>query len=155
MEVDTSPQVITDDVTNVPIRRSGFKIPHKTARLVFEGDEMDGCEVIVSLELSIEGQKHLDALKKGEDTDAVLKFFAGNCIASWNILTDEDEPMAITGEQLIKMPGWMSLLILNGWGAAVKEATDIPDPLEPPSKNGVSSEEPSATMEKSLASQSN
>lgn len=133
----------------------GFKIPHRTALLQFEGDEMDGCEVRVSLELSIKAQEHMGELKDGGDTDKVLTFFADNCLVEWNLLGDGGEKLPINAETFMNMPGWMSLLILNGWGDAVKQATEISAPLADASKNGSGSPEESETMEASLSSQPN
>jgi len=132
----------------------GFKIPHKTARLVFEGEEFEGCEVNVTLEMTFAQQEHLDELKAAKDFPTLMAFIADTAVTSWNLEDDDGEPMPINAESFMKMPGWFGLAILNGWGGALTTASEVTGPLELPSKNGGSSEEPNETMEASLARQS-
>ena len=98
----------------------GFKVPRKTAKLQFEGEEFEGCEVVVSLEMSLRAQMQMDELKKADDGEAILAWFAENCIISWNLTDEQDEPVALSAETFLTMPGWFTMPILDGWGKAVK-----------------------------------
>lgn len=132
----------------------GFKIPHKTARLVFEGDEFEGCEVNVSLEMTFAAQQHLDELKEAKDFETLMGFIAETAVTSWNLEDDDGKPLPVNVESFMAMPGWFGLAILNGWGAAIEKAGEVTAPLGKPSTNGSSPEEPNATMEASLSHQS-
>ena len=129
----------------------GFKIPRKTARLQFEGEEFEGCEIICALEVTFEAQEELERLQKAEDHRAALSFFADNCIISWNLEDAGGEPMLVSGDSFYKFPGWFGVLVLNGWAEAVKEASKVDAPLGEPSKNGSTSEEESVMTAASSA----
>lgn len=132
----------------------GFKIPHKTARLVFEGEEFEGCEVTVSLEMTFAAQQHLDELKEAKDFEMLMQFIVENAVTSWNLEDDAGKPLPINVASFMAMPGWFGMAILHGWGAALDKASDVTAPLGKPSPNGANSEEPNATMEASLSHQS-
>ena len=128
----------------------GFQIPRKTARLQFEGEEFEGCEIVAALDLTFEASEHMDSLQKAEGEGKfreMLGFFADNCIISWNLTDADDNELPVSGESFLKFPGWFGLLVINGWKQAVEEVSTVNAPLPEPSKNGESSEEPSAMTE--------
>ena len=128
----------------------GFQIPRKTARLQFEGEEFEGCEIVAALDLTFEASEHMDSLQKAEGEGKfreMLGFFADNCIISWNLTDADDNELPVSGESFLKFPGWFGLLVINGWKQAVEEVSTVNAPLPEPSKNGESSEEPSVMTE--------
>ena len=131
----------------------GFKVPRKTARLVFEGEEFEGCEIVVALDITFEAQLHMQELRGSDDEDAgpdaqraILTLFAESALVSWNLEDDGGKPIDVTTEAFLQLPGWFGMLVLNGWGDAIKTASEVSAPLDKPSKNGSSSEEQSETM---------
>ncbi len=125
----------------------GFQVPRKTARLKFEGSEFDGCEIVVGLDLSLGASDHMTELQASEDSKKMVSFFAENCIVSWNLEGADGKALPIESSSLLGLPAWFTLLILNGWTAAVKEASEVTAPLDEPSKNGSGSEEASVMTE--------
>ena len=132
----------------------GFKVPRKTALLQFEGDEFKGCEIRVALDLTFESQLHMTELKEAGDQRAILTLFANAALVDWNLVDDDDQPIKMTATAFLELPGWFGMLVLNHWGDALTEASQIAGPLGKQSKNGNTTEEPSAEMEASLSSQS-
>ena len=128
----------------------GFKVPRKTARLQFEGEEFDGCEIVAALDLTFEASEHMDSLQKAESEGKfreMLSFFANNCIVSWNLEDAEGNALPVSGESFLKFPGWFGLLVINGWKQAVEEASVVSTPLGETSKNGDKSAEQSVMTE--------
>ncbi len=138
----------------------GFKVPRKTARLQFEGDEFEGCEIVCALDLTLEATQHMEALQKaamptteGEEAPSpeelrerfqlMLTFFTENCILSWNLEDAEGVALPRSAETFLQFPGWFAVLVMNGYAEAVKKVSEVPGPLDVTSKNGSTSEEPS------------
>ena len=123
----------------------GFKVPRKTALIQFEGEEFEGCEVRVRLDVTIGQQQHMETLK--DDTagnqEELLRFFSEVCIESWNLLSEDDQPIPPSVEAFMALPGWFGLAIMTGWGRAVDKAVSVTDPLEATSNDGKSLEEAS------------
>ena len=132
----------------------GFKVPRKTAKLVFEGDEFEGCEVVVALDITFEAQLHMQEIKDSNEQREILTLFADSALVSWNLEDDGGDPIAPTTDAFLELPSWFGMLVLNGWGDAIKQASGVSAPLDEPSKNGSSSVEASEKMEASLSSQS-
>ena len=130
----------------------GFQVPRKTARLVFEGDEFEGLEIVCALDLSFAEQQTLKEMQasgdeaSGEDQRKVLDFFAERCITSWNLEDKDGKTLPVSGDSFWQFPGWFGMKVLNGWAEAVKKASEVDAPLGEPSKNGSLSEEDAETM---------
>ena len=130
----------------------GFQVPRKTARLVFEGDEFEGLEIVCALDLSFAEQQTLKEMQaqgaeaRGEDQRKVLDFFAERCITSWNLEDKDGKALPVSGESFWQFPGWFGMKVLNGWADAVKKASEVNGPLGEPSQNGSLSEEDAETM---------
>ena len=133
----------------------GFKVPRKTALLQFEGEEFEGCEIRVALDLTFEAQLHMQELQETDDQRAILSQFADSALVSWNLEDESGKPIEVSTEAFLALPGWFGMLVLNGWGEAIQKAGEVSGPLGKPSTNGKTTEEPSAEMAVSLSSQSN
>ncbi len=128
----------------------GFKVPRKTARLEFEGDEFEGMEIICALDLTLGAQEHFEGLQADaasatkEEKNAAMRasidYFAKNCIDSWNLENEDGTPISIAGESFYQFPGWFAVAVMNGWTNAIKKASEVGGPLAEPSKNGSGSE---------------
>ena len=129
----------------------GFQIPRKTARLVFEGDEFDGMEIVCAADLTFAEQQHLTNMREGADDEGdllkeLLTWFADRCIISWNLLDGDGKELPVSGESFMGMPGWFGLKVLNGWSQAMKQLSEVDVPLDEQSKNGSLSAEDAETM---------
>lgn len=125
----------------------GFKVPRKTALLEFEGEEFEGCEIRVALDITFEAQLRMQELKDEGDQRAILTLFADSALVGWNLIDDKEQPIPISTSTFLQLPGWFGLLVLNGWGDAIKEASGVSDPLGETSKNGSGPEEESVMTE--------
>ena len=143
----------------------GVQVPRKPARRQFEGDEFEGCEITVALDVTFEASEHMNRLQRaampnteeGTETSApedtqmkfreLLGFFAENCIVSWNLEDAEGNKLPVSGESFLKFPGWFGLLVINHWKAAIEEVSSVKPPLDDPSKNGSTSEGESVMTE--------
>ena len=128
----------------------GFQVPRKTARLQFEGDEFEGCEIVVALDVTFEASEHMNKLQNSEDEmkfRELLGFFAENCIVEWNLEDSAGKALPVTADSFLQFPGWFGLLILNHWKAAIEEVSSVSAPLDDPSKNGSTSEGESVMTE--------
>ena len=123
----------------------GFRIPARTARLVFEGDYA-GAEVVVRLDLPI-GQvlSFLDQSLSAEDGQTpatakanliLLQRFAATALISWNLENDEGQPIPATAEGILQVPVVFAQLLLAKWAEAI---SNPPDPLAGVSANGSTS----------------
>ena len=146
-------------------KRPGFKIPRKTARLQFEGDEFEGCEIIMALDLTLKATQHMEALQKAampnteegagalppeelqEKFRVLLTFFTEECIVSWNLEDAEGVALPRSADTFLQFPGWFAVLVMNGYAEAVKKVSEVSGPLGGTSKNGSTSEEQSVMTE--------
>ena len=133
----------------------GFKVPRKTARLKFEGDEFEGLEIVCALDLSFDEQEYIrDLQAKGDEATSkelreLLGFFAERCIKSWNLEDADGKALPVSGDAFMQLPGWFGMKVLGGWAQAVRKASEVDSPLGEPSQNGSLSAGDAETMAKS------
>ena len=139
----------------------GFQIPRKTARLQFEGEEFEGCEIVAALDLTLEATQHMESLRAmiaaskdgaeetsvAEQFNALMTFFSENCIVSWNLVDAEGKELPLSAKTFLQFPGWFMTQVMNGWGEALREVSGVDAPLDDPSKNGSTSEGESVMTE--------
>ena len=121
----------------------GFQVPRKTARLIFEDSEYDGCEVVCAVDVSFEQLAYFAGVGEGTDNEEMFRAFADGFIISWNIEDAGGNPLPADGDGIVKLPAWFAILIMQGWQEAMVELSKVPDPLDGPSKNGEKSAAPS------------
>ena len=137
----------------------GYQVPRKTAKLEFVGDEFEGMEIECALDLTLDEEDHLQELRDESKLDekradgklpstadktkakkaaiAMIDYVADRIVLRWNLVDADDNPLEVSGKTFRSgFPSWFGLKVLNGWGAAVKQASSVPDPLEPPSSDG-------------------
>ena len=120
----------------------GFAVPNRTARLVFEGDEYEGCEVVVSLNVSFAELEYFERDASEKSNVDILRHFGDSFLISWNY-QGEDGPLPANGEGMLALPYWFAVLVLMKWREAVAMQMGVPGPLGEQSKNGATSPEPS------------
>ncbi len=143
----------------------GFQVPRKTARLQFEGDEFEGCEIVCALDLTLEATQHMEALQRAvmpnteegaeaalpeeiqEKFRVLLTFFTEECIVSWNLEDAEGVALPRSADTFLQFPGWFAVLVMNGYAEAVKKVSEVSGPLGGTSKNGDKPAEPSVMTE--------
>lgn len=122
----------------------GFKVPKRTALLVFEG-EYAGAEVRCRLDVPI--SLYLDYM--GMDASSRDSIQAGygrwgeEVLIEWNLEDDDGQPLPATGGGFLSLPPRLAGLIVQHW---LESAAEVPAPLGGTSTNGVSSEVPSIPM---------
>ena len=102
----------------------GFRIPEKTARLVFEGD-MAGAEVVVRLQpIPLHAYLELQS-KAGTDIWGAIADFVDIGLVSWNI-EDGDGPIPPTAEGVLRADPMVGRTVFFEW---LKAVVNPPAPL--------------------------
>ena len=110
----------------------GFRIPERTARLVFDGD-YQGLEVVVRLNIPLGVFLHIqDLITKGE-TGETLKAFADVALLAWNMEDDGGQPIPAHAEGILRVDMDMATRIITEWH---KVMVNPPDPLAVKSADG-------------------
>ena len=120
----------------------GFRLPQRTALLVFDGD-YQGAEVRVKLDVPIGLIMHLMELQS-TPADAkggleVYRLFSKEILLNWNLEDQAGNSIPLTMEGMKQITPAFANLILTKW---TEVAQNPPDPLSVPSANGSGSAEP-------------
>jgi hypothetical protein len=105
---------------------NGFKIPKRTARLIFSGD-YDGAEVVVRLDVPVATFLDIQNLVSDEEQLKVFELFGDKVLDEWNLEDEDGKPYPPTGLGMNAIPIHLANNILEQW---VEVATKVPDPLE-------------------------
>lgn len=121
----------------------GFKVPRRTAVLVFDGD-YEGAEIYCRLDVNTETFFAISRLQndaaEGDDESkirAALGFFVDHIATGWNLEDDDGVEMPLTADSLMTLPANLSLAIIPKWKEA---AAGVSAPLDETSPNGDTSE---------------
>ena len=120
-----------------------FKLPARTARLLFEGEEWTGAEVKVKFDLPIGTLIRLQALARTPDDLTEMCQIIAGFLVEWNI-EDDAGPLPATYEGLLRASPAFLVKFCEEW---IKAQIEVPAPLEAPSTNGRPSVEESIPME--------
>ena len=131
-------------------KSKGFRIPKKTAQLVFLEKDFAGAEVRCKLEISLAAffsyQRDAQAVQEvAGDTgaqEALFRRFGDEMLLTWNLEDDDDQPIPATGEGMLALTPRFALRMIEAWLASVG---DVASPLGGPSNNGASLVEPTIT----------
>jgi len=118
-------------------KAAGFKIPKRTARLVFSGD-YEGAEVVVRLNIPVgtflDIQTLVDEQRQKEGTDEsaetirnVFQVFGDIVLDEWNLQDDDGKSIPCNAEGMNSIPVDLANIILSEWSEV---AVQTPDPLE-------------------------
>lgn len=103
----------------------GFRIPIRTARLVFHGDWL-GAEVVVRLDVPVQVFMQIQDLVASEQQLKVFEVFGDKVIQSWNLQDEDGLPVEPTGKGMGDVPLQLANLIVEQW---VEVATQPSVPL--------------------------
>ena len=110
----------------VTSQKVGFRMPKKTARLIFH-DEYEGAEVVVRLDVPLGKFLEIqDLVDEGKQLQ-VFEIFGESVIDSWNLQDNDGTPLSPDGKGMKDLPIEMANLILTEWSEVAVQA---PDPLE-------------------------
>ncbi len=92
----------------------GFKLPQRTAKLVFKDPQFEGAEVRVVLDhplgMLIEAQK----LQEDKDIEGLCRFFA-TILLDWNLEDKDDQPIPATEEGLRQVTASFINALIDAW----------------------------------------
>ena len=109
----------------VTSQKVGFRIPKKTARLIFH-DEYEGAEVVVRLDVPLGKFLEIQDLVDEEKQLQVFEVFGESVIDDWNLEDSEGKPLPPNGTGMKLLPIELANLILTEWSGVAVQA---PDPL--------------------------
>jgi len=109
-----------------------FRIPKRTARLVF-GNDYEGAEVVVRLDVPVALFMEIQDLIAADKQFQVFQVFGESVLEEWNIEDDDGNAIATTGQGMIAIPIDLANVILQQW---VDAAIKPPDPLVGRSNGG-------------------
>jgi hypothetical protein len=127
----------------------GFKLPTRTARLIFEDEDYRGAEVVAKFNLPIGRVIAAQDIATTGNIKELCQTVA-DLLVSWNLEDDEGKPIPATYEGVKAISTEFLLMLLQAWaGAQVGPSKNS----EAPSTSGSPSVEESIPMETSSASQ--
>jgi len=116
-------------------KAGGFRVPARTARLVFKDELYQGAEVVVNLGVPL--GVSMDMSDRDEtDPRGIYSTFVEYGIESWNLEDGDGKRLPVTVEGLEKLPTDFVLVMLDEW---VKQIGSVPVPLWAQSEGGSTS----------------
>ena len=104
---------------------TGFRLPKKTARLLFH-DDYEGAEVVVRLDVPLGRFLEIQDLIDDGKQLLVFEVFGESVIDDWNLQDSEGKPLPPNGTGMKGLPIELANLILTEWSEVAVQA---PDPL--------------------------
>jgi len=123
-----------------PALTPGFKIPERTVLMVFEDEEMKGCEVRCRVDMPLKSYFDFSDLQDNPDAKDVrtlYRDFADQLLSSWNFIKEDGTPIPANADGFLELPPWVALAIMRKWAEV---ATGVSAPLGQPSPAGSTSE---------------
>ena len=105
---------------------NGFRIPKRTARLIFV-DDYEGAEIVVRLDVPVAIFLEIQDLVSSGDQLRVFEMFGDKVLDEWNLQDDDGNPHPPTGFGMNSIPIHLANNILEQW---VEVATKVPAPLD-------------------------
>lgn len=117
----------------------GFKLPDRTARLVFHGDpDYEGAEVVCRTSVPLEAYLGINDLIEADKVKEAFEFFTKEILVEWNLESEDGTPLPPQGNKgIMPVPLDFAVLIVRGWTKAVLNPSI---PLSTVSGNGNMSE---------------
>tara|TARA_Y100000310_G_scaffold317160_1_gene369698 strand:- start:25 stop:423 length:399 start_codon:yes stop_codon:yes gene_type:complete len=114
-------------------KAGGFRVPSRTARLVFTDELYAGAEVVVSLSVPLGVAMDMRNRNTDEDPASVYTMFVTHGLESWNLENEEGGAIPVTVDGLESLPTDFVLLMISEWVAKIGE---VPSPLSEISNDG-------------------
>ena len=113
----------------VPTQKAvkGFRIPKRTARLVFVDTLYEGAEVVVRLDVPVGTFMEIQDLIASDRQFQVFNLFGESILEGWNLHNDNGKELPATGQGMTALPIDLANTILQQW---VEAAVQTPDPLD-------------------------
>ena len=111
----------------------GYRIPKRTARIVFDGGEYEGAEVRTQLDVPIGLFLEIQDLVNNDRALQVFERFGDGALVDWNLEDDNGKPIPATGKGMLAIPAALANIIIEQWVEAV---ANPPAPLPRSSGNG-------------------
>ena len=105
----------------------GFRLPKRTARLVFVDTLYEGAEVVVRLDVPVGTFMEIQDLIAAEKQFQVFNLFGESILEDWNLHNDNGKSLPATGQGMTALPIDLANTILQQW---VEAAVQTPDPLD-------------------------
>jgi hypothetical protein len=113
-------------------KAKGFRVPKRTAKLVFE-DDYAGAEVRVQLDVPIQLYIDIQDLVDAEKHLEVFGLFGRAVLLDWNLEDDDGQPIPANAAGFVQLPPGFGNLIIQEW---MDEVTRLPGPLAERSNGG-------------------
>ena len=91
-----------------------FRIPKRTARLVF-GNDYEGAEVVVRLDVPVGTFLEIQDLVADEKQLQVFQVFGEQILDDWNVMTEDGGKIPADGNGMKAIPIDLANLILQQW----------------------------------------
>ena len=111
----------------------GYRIPKRTARIVFDGGEYEGAEVRTQLDVPIGLFLEIQEMASSDQSLRVFERFGERALIDWNLLDDDGKAIPANGKGMLAIPIGLGNIIIEQWVEAV---ANPPAPLPRSSGNG-------------------
>ena len=101
-------------VANTQAKVQGFRIPKRTARLVFSGD-YEGAEAVVRLDVPVGVFLSIQDLNKEGQHMGVFDIFGDRVLQEWNLETDDGTAIVASSTGMREIPLPLANLLIEQW----------------------------------------
>ena len=121
-----------------------FRLPMREAKIIFEeGTTFAGAIIKCRLDVEIGMVTDIQDLIEANKHAHAYEVFGDGILIEWNIEDQKGQALPANGKGMKKVTAGFAEALMGEWMEAV---TQVGNPLEQPSKNGNTSEEPSVVM---------
>ena len=121
-----------------------FRLPMRDARIIFEeGTAFEGAEVKCRLDVEIGMVTDIQDLIEANKHAHAYEVFGDGILIEWNIEDQKGNLLPANGKGMKRVTAGFAEALMTLWMEAV---TQVDTPLEQPSRNGSTLEEPSGVM---------
>ena len=121
-------------------KAGGFRVPARTATLVFEDKLYQGAEIVVNLSVPLGVSMSLREQAESDDPATIYATFVEHGLESWNLEGADGKPLPMTVTGLETLPTDFVLFVLDQWTIQIGK---VPVPLWARSSDGNTSPEES------------
>ena len=99
----------------------GFKIPSREATIIMS-DEFEGAEAVCRLDVPL--GMFLEMQDFENNMDVAFKKFGDEIVVSWNLETNEGEPIAPSGDGMKQLTVQLATQLIGDWGEQISNPTE-------------------------------